>query len=259
MSVCQHGETLGSLLYPGFTHSLQAFQPTVELTERVLPFKAHQHRRTLWRLDAGFGSDETINWILARDYQLLTKGYNSRRAQKTVRQIPGDAWQEVRRNKWVAIVPEGKGYVRPTQTLALRWVSEGGQEKCALPIHTLLHLSPLEVLVCYDARGGMESEIKQDKLGLQLLHRRKHHWGAQEAWVILTDTAHNLLTWTHDWMWAGSRFETYGHLRLVQDVLNIPGHLEFKEDRLRKVALCRSHPLAPEMLSCLAALLTKLC
>ena len=260
MAVCQYRETLGSLLYPGGTQSLQAFEPTVELAERLLCLKPHQRHRTLWRLDAGFGSDDAINWLLARDYQLLTKGYNSRRAQKVVRHTASDAWQTVRANRrWVAMVPNEVRYARCTQTLALRWLTETGKEKCALLIHTLFHLTPLEVLACYDARGGMEVEIKQDKVGLQLLRRRKHRWAAQEAWVILTDVAHDLLTWSHDWMWTGSRFETYGHLRLVHDVLSIPGHLEFKGDKLQKVALSRTHPFAPEMQNCLKRLLTELC
>lgn len=252
-------ETLGSLLYPGFQHSLSTLQPTVHLAERLLQLKPHQRLRTLWRLDGGFGSDDAINWLLSRDYQLLTKGYNSRRAQKVVQQVPGDAWQPVRAAKWVAVVPNVVRYARRTQTLALRWVTESHQERCALLIHTLLDWPPLDVVACYDQRGGtIESDIKQDKLGLQLVRRRKQRWNAQEAWVILTDLAHNLLVWTHDWMFTGSQFEMFGHLRLVEDVLNIPGRLEFKGDKLQKVALLRSHPFAGEMQACLVRLFQEL-
>ncbi len=81
---------------------------------------------------------------------------------------------------------------------------------------------------------------------------------AQEAWVIVTDLAHNLLTWSHDWMWMDSPFETWGHLRLVQDVLNIPGYLVFKGTKLEKVALQRDHPFAGEMQDCLVRLFHEL-
>jgi len=257
--VSPYRETLGSLLYPGFQHSLSTLQPTVHLAEHLLQLKPHQCHRTTWRLDAGFGSDDAINWLLSRDYQLIAKGYNSRRAQKVVNQVPPEAWQPVRDNKWVAIVPNSVRYARRTQTLALRWVTESYRERGALLIHTLLDQLPIEVVTCYDDRGGtIELDIKQDKLGLKLVRRRKQHWNAQEAWVILTDLAHNLLVWTHDWMFTGSRFETYGHLRLVEDVLNIPGWLEFKGDRLQKVALQRSHPFAGEMQVCLARLFREL-
>ena len=168
MSVPDYRETIGTLLYPGFTHGISTLKPTVELTERVLHRKLSQRPHIVWRLDAGFGSDDVINWLLARDYPILTKGYNSRRAQKVVHQIPADAWQSVRANKWAAVVPQGVRYARRTQTLALRWLTEKSGERCALLIHTLLDESPAQVVADYDARGGIESEIKQDKLGLQL-------------------------------------------------------------------------------------------
>ena len=258
MSVPHYRETLGSLLYPGFVHSLSTLKPTIELTERVLHLKIPQRHGVVWRVDGGFGSDDAINWVLARDYQLVAKGYNSRRAQKVVRQVPSDTWQSVREHKWVAVVPEGLRYARRTQTLAIRWITEKGQERCALLIHTLLNESPRQVVSYYDARGSMESEIKQDKLGLHLVRRHKQRWEAQEAWIILTDTAHNLLTWTREWMWGGSRFETWGHLRLVHDGLNIPGDLAFKGTKLEKVALQRDHPFATEMQDCLARLFREL-
>jgi hypothetical protein len=59
-------------------------------------------------------------------------------------------------------------------------------------------------------------------------------------------------------MWVGSSFETWGHLRLVQDVLNIPGYLVFKGAKLEKVALHRDHPFAGEMQDCLAHLFHEL-
>jgi hypothetical protein len=252
-------ETLGSLLYPGFQSSLSTLQPTVELAERLLRLKPHQRHRVVWRLDGGFGSDAAINWLLVRDYQLVTKGFSVRRAQKVVRQVPSEAWQTVRANKWVAVVPNVVRYARRTQTLALRWVTEAGRERCALLIHTSLDWPALEVVQCYDARGGsIESDLHQDKVGLQLVRRRKHRWHAQAAWVILTDVGHNLLLWTRDWMLAGSRFESYGHLRLIHDVLNIPGYVQFKGSKLEKVALQRSHPFAPEMQACLVRLFHEL-
>jgi DDE family transposase len=259
VSVAPYHEMLGSLLYPGFQHSLSTLQPTVQLVERLLRLKPHQRHRTVWRLDGGYGSDDAINWLLARDFQLLVKGYSVRRAQKVVHAMAPETWQPVREHKWVVVVPDGVRYARRTQTLALRWITEGGRERCALLVHTLLDRTPLEVVACYDARGGaIESDLHQDKVGLQLVRRRKQRWNAQGAWVILTDVAHNLLTWTRDWMFADSRFADYGYLRLIQDVLSIPGYTEYKGAKLQKVALQRSHPFAPEMQSCLVRLFHEL-
>jgi hypothetical protein len=231
----------------------------VELAESVLRPKEHKRRRIIWRLDSGFGSDDAVKWLLARDYQLLVKGYNTRRAKKVARQVADDDWKEVRSSKWVAAVPTAVRYGRSVETLALKWLTEKSGERYALLLHTL-EQSAAQVVKLYDARGGtIESDIQQDKLGLQLVRRRKRSWHAQEAWVILSDLAHNLLIWSQDWMWAGSRFESYGMLRLVQDLLSIPGALEFKGDKLCKVSLQRTHPFAHEVQSCLQRLFKELC
>jgi hypothetical protein len=142
----------------------------------------------------------------------------------------------------------------------LKWLNENGDRRFALLLHTLHRQEATQVVKLYDARGGtIESDLQEDKLGLQLLRRRKRCWEAQEAWVILSDLAHNLLVWSKDWMWRGSRFEQYGMMRLVQDVLNIPGSLEFKGEKLCKVSLQRTHPFASDLQSCLSHLFKELC
>jgi hypothetical protein len=158
-------------------------------------------------------------------------------------------------------VPNPVHYTRPTQTLALDWITSTGKEKYALLIHQLFDQTPDEIVRCYNARGGMETEIREDKVGLQLVKRRKHAWNAQATWVVLNDLAHNLIKWTGAWMWQGSPFETYGTLRIVQDLLSLPGRLEFggrHGDRLQKVVLQCSHPYAAEMQACLQKLFREL-
>lgn len=227
-------------------------------TEQLLNLKPHQVRRTGWRLDGGFGTDANINWLLARQGQLVTKGYNATRAAAAARRRTLDEWLEVGPERWVALEPDGVRYGRRTQSLVLHWLSQPRKDHYALLIHTLLDRSMPEIVHFYDARAQQEVQIRQDKTGLQLTRRRKRAWAAQETWLVLNDLAHNLLAWTRDWMWRGSRFEGYGCLRLVQDVLNLSGHLVFKGDKLQKVALCRSDPFAPELAECLELLLTEL-
>ncbi|MCC6190619.1 MAG: transposase [Anaerolineales bacterium] len=220
--------------------------------------KPHQRARTGWRLDGGFGTDANLNWLLPRFGQLVIKGYNATRAAASARRREAGDWQEIGPERWVALEPDGVRYGRRTQSLVLHWLGEKRTDHYALLVHTLLDWPMAKVVQFYDARAQQEVQIRQDKTGLQLTRRRKRAWHAQEAWVILNDLAHNLLAWTHDWMWHGSRFEGYGCLRLVQDVLNLSGHFVFKGDKLQKAALCRSDPLAPEVAECLERLLTEL-
>lgn len=237
----------------------------VLMAESLLALPPARQPRLLWRLDAGFGTDAGINWLLPRRSRLLVKGFNNRRAQKVVGQVPDEAWIEVGPRKWAAPVPNVVRYARRTETLALDWFTGQGKEKCALLTRSdqLFDQSPAELVRCYNARGGMETEIRDDKVGLQLVKRRKHAWPAQAAWVVLTDLAHNLLKWTDDSLrvWHGSDFEGYGALRIVQDLLPIPGRVQFggrKGDRLEKVALQRSHPYARKMQACLQRLFREL-
>ena len=146
---------------------------------------AARQPRLLWRLDAGFGTDGAINWLLSRGCRLLVKGFSARRAAKVVREVPEDDWIEAGPQKWVAPVANPVRYIRRTQTLAVDWMTPTGKEKCALLIHQLFDQSPADIVHCYNARGGMETEIREDKAGLQLVRRRKHAWNAQAAWVVL--------------------------------------------------------------------------
>jgi hypothetical protein len=226
-----------------------------------LALPAARQSRLLWRLDGGFGTDAAINWLLSQGGRLLVKGFSARRAAKVVHQVPQDDWIEVGPQKWVAPVANPVDYVRRTQTVAVNWMTPTGKEKYALLIHQLFDQLPADIAHCYNARGGMETEIREDKAGLQLVRRRKHAWNAQAAWVVLNDLAHNLIKWTRPWMWQGTRFEDFGTVRMVQDLLPIPGRLEFggrHGDRLQKVALQRSHPYAAEMQRCLQQLFREL-
>ena len=194
MTVVASGETLGSQLTPGSQNGLNCLHPMVEHSERVLGLTARQRAHTIWRLDGGFGTDAAINWLLSRNYQAAVKGYNGLRAKKIMAMIDDNAWQALRPERWFAVVEDQHTlrYARKTQTLALYWITAQGLHKCALLIHTLLDQAPHDVVTFYDGRGAMEVEIKQDKVGLQLVRRRKHRWNAQAAWVTLNDLAHNL-------------------------------------------------------------------
>jgi hypothetical protein len=76
-----------------------------------------------------------------------------------------------------------------------------------------------------------------------------------EAWVVLTDVAHNLLAWLRPWMLTGSAFERFGPKRIVHDLLTIPGRVVLDGPHLTKVALWETHPYAPQMQRCLHNLL----
>jgi len=63
VSAPQYHETLLSLLSPGYQTSHSSLCPTVEAFAQLWQIVDRQQRRHLFvRLDAGFGTDENINW-----------------------------------------------------------------------------------------------------------------------------------------------------------------------------------------------------
>src|SRR5262249_48663358 len=145
--------------------------------------------------------------------------------------------------------------VRPVQWLALRWRTQRGELKQSVVICSVPEWSLAEVIGHYDARGACEGEIQADKGGLQMGKRRKKVLAAQEALILLTDLAHNLLAWTVRWMFPSGPLGQVGTTQLVQDVLAIPGHLIFEQQQLAEVHLNELHPYAAEVAAGLERLL----
>jgi hypothetical protein len=248
-------ETLLSLVMPGNTHSCTAFKPAILELERLMTHLPAQRQHVVLRSDGGFGTDSNINWQLWRGYQILTKGYSGKRAKAQGCSIC--EWQTVRKSVWVGEAVKPIRYARRTCSLIRRWTDEKGRFQYATLIHSLLSLTPLEAVRAYDGRGAMEGEIKADKSGLHLERRRKRRLHAQEALVLLTDLAHNTLSWLQPWMFAGSPFANWGPIRIIRDLFAIPGEVVIKGGQLIKVRLSRAHPYASEMAVCLAKMLEK--
>jgi hypothetical protein len=197
----QYHETLFSQLYPGNQASNPTYQPVLASLERFLGLSEANKARTIVRSDSGFGSDANVNAALRAHWQVVTKSSGGRRPQAVCRQIPDEDWLELRPNdRWVAIAPAPLTLEREAQWLALRWRTQRGLLKQAIVVCSVMDWLPAEVIANYDARGACETEIQADKGGLQLGRRRKKHLAAQEALILLTDLAHNLLAWVKAWM-----------------------------------------------------------
>lgn len=251
----QYHETLFSQVYPGNQDSSRAYQPVVQAVEAFLAPTPPQRQRVILRSDAGFGSDANINYVLSAGWQVMTKNKAGRRPAAFAARVASDAWQDLGHERWVALAVTPVVYRQPTQSLLLRWRSPFDQIKHALVVCSILAWSPPEVIAHYDDRGACEAEIQTDKRGLQMERRRKTSLPAQEALILLTDVAHNVLAWTRQWMFPHSHLAQYGPLRLVEDVLCLPGHLVFEGGRLVEIQLNERHPHAREVADAIPYLL----
>lgn len=247
-------ETLCSLLFAGKQPSLHCLKPLVGEMERVLGLGRQQRAQIMLRFDAGFGTDANFNWVLWRGYQVVGKSYHGKRARKLAGLVT--AWHEVGFERWVATCPQPVRYGRRTQQAVLRWKTAKGKVRHAHVITSHLDWSLEEFVQEYNDRAQMENEIKADKSGLLLVKRRKRRLPAQEALVLRTDLAHNIAVWSKDWIFTDPRFAEYGVLRVVQDLLTIPGKITFRRGQMVTLELNTLHPLAQPVLKGLAELFT---
>ena len=241
-------ETLWSDLYPGNRHTVNCLQPAVLATENALELAPKQRKRTVWRLDGGAGSDEKLRWLLARDYHVLAKGFNNRRAKALADQVRRwDAYHDV----WLGEVEPPIDYGRPVRIFVKRRLKDE-QFYHSYYVSTLGLPSKRHFLSCYDNRGGAEVEqFRNDKSGLYLAARRKQSFLGQKGIILLTDLAHNLLADFHHRALAGTKFEGYGLKRIVRDLLAIPGRLVFEAGQLKRIELLTLNQNAADLLICL--------
>ena len=197
-----------------------------------------------------------MNEALYQQWQVVTQGTGGRRPLAVARQIAPDAWHELRpTDRWVAVVADPPSYVRPVQFLALRWRTQRGELNHSTVICSMLDWPVAHVIHYDDARGACETEIQADKCGLKLCRRRKRSLAAQEALILLTDLAHNLLAWAAAWMFPEGPLAAFGPTQRIEDPFAIPGHLIFQQEHVVEVQLNERHPYAAPVAAGLERLL----
>jgi hypothetical protein len=231
-------------LFDGKTQLTKALQPLMEAAETTLGLDEAKRARTIVRVDAGGGSLDDINWLLARGYQVHGKDYWGRHARllaQSVQEWFDDPEVAGRQVGWVREAPTA--YVRPVVRIAVRCRQQNGQWAVgvlisALSARSVLHLTgrplseetdPLAVLLAYvtfyDQRGGgIETSFKGDKQGLGLTKRSKKRFEAQQMLMLLGSLAHNVVVWARRWL-AVPQLQHYGIMRMVRDVFHLSGFL----------------------------------
>jgi hypothetical protein len=248
-------EVVVDQLYAGNVQLIKAVQPLMKAAEATLQLDEAKRRRTIVRVDAGAGTVDDLNWLLARGYEIMAKEYSGRRITRlslTVKEwVQDPTWSE-RSFGWVD-EPAAR-YIRPVERIVVRCRRLDGTFAygvliCSLSIEQVLTLlnwpatqaaDPIARLLAYvtfyDRRGGgIETSFKGDKQGLGLTKRNKKRFEAQSMVVLLGTLAHNVVVWARRWL-AIAEGSHCGMLRMVRDVFHISGLLHF-DTRQRLVEL----------------------
>jgi hypothetical protein len=241
-------ETLVERVYDGQETLTQALPELVAAAEKRLGLDEEKRQRTLLRIDAGGGSVDALNALLARGYQIHGKDYAAARVNKLLAGVSewiSDPQDSGRQIGW--LTEAAASYVRAVKRIAVRCRKRNGQWAQGVIISTL---SPEEVLVLtgqpaesvqdaqavllayvyfYDQRGGgVEITIKEDKQGLGSKGRNKKKIEAQQMVVQLELLAHNVLVWLRQELAQHCPFVAkLGIKRWVRDLLVLNGHLRF--------------------------------
>jgi len=246
VSAPKYGEVLFEKLYAGNTTSCEVLKQTMGELERLLDLDEHKRRRTLIRIDGGFGTDENLNWLIWRGYEFVAKGYGGRRANMLASSVPEEGWHEgPTESQQLGVPTTPHRYARKTKSVVRRWSDEKGKIHKDYLVTTLSELTAWQIAKLYDGRGGMETDIKGDKRGLGIEKRRKKSFHAQEALVLLAQLSHNLLAWFKEWFLGGTEAQKLGVERLVRDVMAMPGEVRVgTKGRNVRLKLPRLHPWA---------------
>ena len=273
----RYEEIVVDRVFEGTCQLAIALQPLIEAAERTLELDAAKRTRTRVRVDAGGGTLEGVNWLLARGYEVLAKDYSTARASKLAQrvtkwvddpQVPGRqvGWVEVAAPEYVRLVRRiavrsrkangewGVGVLivtlKPKAVLTLMGQSRSRRKNDAAVLLAYVHL--------YDGRGGaVETSLKQDKQGLGITKRNKKRMAAQQLLAQLNVLAHNALIWAREWLGlAQDPARRLGILRLCRDVFGIAGVLEFdRAGRVRRIRLNEADRMAHRYLAAFSNLL----
>lgn len=276
VTAARYDEVVVDQVYAGKVQLTTALQPLIQAAEDVLGLEGPKRSRTLWRIDAGGGSEDDVNWVLARGYHLLTKDYSSQRAARLAQSV--QVWHPDPKVKGreVGLVTQPHPYVRATTQVAVRARKKNKSWGYAMLITTLSAVEIAELMAQpkaqaedavamllayvygYDQRaGGVEIQIKGDKQGLGLTKRNKRKFTAQQIVVVLASVAHNVVIWARQWLSeASARFMGLGILRMVRDVFQTRGCITLSTDgQVTSIVLDQNEPMVLEIVKGLRTLL----
>lgn len=272
-------EIVTESLYPGNTSSCSVFKEMIGKMEQVLPSGSKAQRsRIRLRFDAGFGTDENINFALWRGYHLLAKVYSGKRSKALAKsvcqwvEVPSAKSGSARQAGWVN---KPHRYGRKTKQVAIRTPKKKGGYTYSVLVTTELETDLQAIVTAYDKRSGVpENSFCQDSQGLSNRKRRKRSFVAQQILTLISQLAHNLIRWMQNWMINAveqsaenshpnqqattlvvNTLKERGMKRFIRQILSLSGKVVMKGKSILRIILNPLYPLINRIKTAFKALL----
>ncbi len=235
----RYGAIVVDRLFSGTTQLPAALPPLVRAAAQTLDLDADKRGRTVWRIDAGGGSVEDVNWLLGQGYHVHCKDYSGSRAQSLAASVTvwvDDPRVPERQVGWVTLA--ATPYNRPVRRVAVRCRKKNGQWGVGVLIATL---APQEVMA----------------LTQQPVDRVNDSTAVLLTYAQLNALAHNTIVWARQWLTPYvPRVRSWGIMRRIRDVFHVSGKIVFDHrQHIAQIVLNPADPLAKGLAPGLFALL----
>jgi len=163
--------------------------------------------RIIVRIDAGFASQENIDWLIEMGYEILTKDRGTSKAKKILAQALSDTteWYKVGRNAMMTTFPSSTlngTFTYPLDSALLRYQT-GATERQSVLLHFGIDdvvSEPAKWFHLYNERQTIEAGIKEGKSVFQMHHLKVRSPQALQLQEHLACFAANFVRFAAQWL-----------------------------------------------------------
>ena len=192
--------------------------------------------RIIFRLDAGFGTKENVDWLIEMGYEILTKPFSHRVTEALKRELsPNTAWQWVGNNAEMTAWPDKDvaNYAYPLNVALARYYL-GDTLRHSAFLHYGSDPMPDDLsawFLTYNGRQTIEAGVKEGKGVFQMHHLKVRALPALALQEFFATLAANFVRWAAHWLaqqfqptLPGLRPATFQTEKRVKQLVQVAAH-----------------------------------
>ena len=215
------GVTLGLRLAPGNTHCSRQLVDLVEQVERQCEQCAAPR---VYRLDAGYGGQAQLGWLLAHGHLVLAKSATKRADRWAAKVAPG-AGQAVPGQPGVQVAEVAAG--PQLRAIVSAVLQDGLPEYAVLLTNLPAEFAAAEVWQLYVERQTIEAFFKLGRGVYGMDNLRSRQFSAIYGFLWLVFITHNLLQWVKRGLFGDTELADIGTRELVEKLGTLPARREY--------------------------------